>query len=319
MRGGIYMAEKVTSMRLNEEDLEQFKAFAKENNLNQQQAFNNLIALAELEKAKDVLGDRAKSVNSFKETVTKLINFYVNALEENATTEETIREELNKELTTKDNTITTMYDQLQEIKNENKELDRTNNNYKLSDDILREEIKKLNNDIADKQKNIDKLNSNNDLLQENLQEYKQYKDDYKNLENELDQLKVEHQALKYNNDKLNNDNKQLHDKLNNNTDMITFYKSEIDNKDKSINEYKADIKSLEDTHKQQVLDVKDLYKGTLDNKSKEFQEQLKKSELEFNKKLDFELQKKDLEFQKLKNEIDALKKSNLKVPTTKTK
>jgi len=313
------MAEKVTSMRLNEEDLEQFKAFAKENNLNQQQAFNNLIALAELEKAKDVLGDRAKSVNSFKETVTKLINFYVNALEENATTEETIREELNKELTTKDNTITTMYDQLQEIKNENKELDRTNNNYKLSDDILREEIKKLNNDIADKQKNIDKLNSNNDLLQENLQEYKQYKDDYKNLENELDQLKVEHQALKYNNDKLNNDNKQLHDKLNNNTDMITFYKSEIDNKDKSINEYKADIKSLEDTHKQQVLDVKDLYKGTLDNKSKEFQEQLKKSELEFNKKLDFELQKKDLEFQKLKNEIDALKKSNLKVPTTKTK
>ena len=47
------MAEKVTSMRLNEEDLEQFKEFAKENGLSQQQAFNSLIALAELEKAKD--------------------------------------------------------------------------------------------------------------------------------------------------------------------------------------------------------------------------------------------------------------------------
>ena len=38
---------KVTSMRLNEEDLEQFKAFAKDNGLNQQQAFNSLIALAD--------------------------------------------------------------------------------------------------------------------------------------------------------------------------------------------------------------------------------------------------------------------------------
>lgn len=60
------MAEKVTSMRLNEEDLEQFKAFAKDNGLNQQQAFNSLIALAELEKAKDVLGDRAKSIDTFR-------------------------------------------------------------------------------------------------------------------------------------------------------------------------------------------------------------------------------------------------------------
>ena len=46
-----------------------------------------------------------------------------------------------------------------------------------ADNILTaEEVKKLQKDIDDKNKSIDKLNSNNDLLQEQLQEYKQYKE-----------------------------------------------------------------------------------------------------------------------------------------------
>lgn len=314
------MAEKVTSIRLNEEDLEQFKQFTKDNNCsNQAEAFKTLLGMVKLENMKEKLGDRGNSIESFRNTVNKLVDFYVNALQENESTEQVIREELQKELQTKDNTISNLYEQFQEAKVDIERLEA--NNKELTDKF--EEVKKA---LVDKSKEcinyesqVTKLNSNNDLLQEQLQEYKEYKDNYKKLENELDQLKEEHQALKDNNDKLNNDNKQLHDRLNNNTDMIAFYKTEIDNKDKSINEYKSDIKSLEDTHKQQVLDVKDLYKSTLDSKVEEYQEQLKKSELEFNKKLDFELQKKDLEFEKLKNEIDNLKKSNLKTSTPKTK
>ena len=93
---------KVTSMRLNSEDIEKFKEFASNNDFNQQQAFNALIALAKLEKAKTTLGDRSKRIEVFRDTVTKLMNFYINALEENATTEDRIREELQKELRTKD-------------------------------------------------------------------------------------------------------------------------------------------------------------------------------------------------------------------------
>ncbi|SFB44290.1 hypothetical protein [Clostridium frigidicarnis] len=49
-------------MRLNEDDLEQFKKFAKENGLNQHQAFNSLLNMVKLENAKEKLGDRAKSI-----------------------------------------------------------------------------------------------------------------------------------------------------------------------------------------------------------------------------------------------------------------
>lgn len=41
----------IASMRLSEEDVEKFKKFAEENGFTQQQAFNSLMAIAELEKA----------------------------------------------------------------------------------------------------------------------------------------------------------------------------------------------------------------------------------------------------------------------------
>lgn len=298
------MAEKVTSMRLNEEDLEQFKAFAKDNGLNQQQAFNSLIALAELEKAKNVLGDRGKEIESFRDTVNKLLNFYINSLEVNTTTEQTIREELQKELSTKDNTISTMYEQLQDLKADNETL---KGNEKIKETIIKqasEEVKKLQKDIEDKQSQLDIANRNNNNLQDQLADYKKYKDDYKAIQKELEQLKAEYETLKDTNNKLHNNNELLNDKINNNSDMIEFYKSnnaELKDNIKVLEEqHNHDIKALEEQHKQQVLDVKDLYKDTLDNKINEL-----------NNKNDIELAKKDLEIQRLLNEIEQLKaKSN---------
>lgn len=305
------MAEKVTSMRLNEEDLEQFKAFAKDNGLNQQQAFNSLIALAELEKAKNVLGDRAKSIDVFKDTVTKLINFYVNALEENTTTEQTIREELQKELSTKDNTISTLYEQMQDLKADNETL---KGNEKIKETIIKqasEEVKKLQKDIEDKQSQLDIANRNNNNLQDQVAEYKQYKDNYKTIEKELEQLKAEHEALKDTNNKLNNDNELLNNKISNNTDMIEFYKS-------NNIELKANIKSLENEHKQAIQEVKTEAIKVLDERIKANKQELINKEIELNNKYDIEVAKKDLEIQKLQNEIEQLKVKYHKPGTVKT-
>lgn len=297
------MSEKVTSMRLNEEDLEQFKAFAKDNGLNQQQAFNSLIALAELEKAKDVVGDRAKSIDTFRDTINRAIGMYVNALEENTTAEQTIREELHKELQTKDNTISNLYEQLQEVKADNETLKSNNKE-------IDSKLKECMNALVDKSKEcinfesqVNKLNSNNDLLQEQLQEYKEYKNNYKKLENDLEQLKKDIVRKDVVIQGFTTDNQQLKDKINNDSEMIDFYKS-------NNAELKDNIKDLEVKYEKQIESLK------LENE-KALQEQLKVTNEQLNSKHDVELSKKDLEIEKLKNEIANLKSKNHKTVINK--
>lgn len=290
---------KATSFRINEEDIAKFKEFAEKEGYNQAEAFKSIMQTVEMAKAKNMIKDRAKEIEVFQDTINNLMSYFLNSLNVNQTSEERIREELSQELSTKDNTISTMYEQLQEVKAENKELKESNK--ELNDNIkaINEDIKKLNNDIIDKNKNIDKLNSNNDLLQEQLQEYKKYKDNYRKLEKELEQLKADHAASKENNNKLSNDNELLNNKINANGDMITFYKDEIEIKNKSIEEYKVNIKELEDKYNKQIQEVKAEHE-------KAIHEQLENTMSNLNSKNEIELSKKDLEIQKLKNEIEQL-------------
>ena len=297
------MAEKVTSMRLNEEDLEQFKEFAKENGLSQQQAFNSLIALAELEKAKDVLGDRAKSIDTFRDTINRALGMYVNALEENTTAEQTIREELSKELQTKDNTITNLYDQLQESKGNNKILEDNYNNVQAASNLLRESCDDLKENMENLQNQLAIANRNNDTLQEQLTEYKEYKNINKQLQQELEQLKLDINNKEKNISELENSNKQLSGKIENDSAMIEFYKT-------NNLELKGNIKSLEEKYDKQIENIKVDYEKELQNQINAIKEHL-------NNKHDNEIAKKDLEIEKLRNEIANLKSKSSKAATSK--
>lgn len=291
------MSEKVTSMRLNEDDLEQFKEFAKENGLNQQQAFNSLLNMIKLENAKEKLGDRSKSIETFKDTINRAIGMYINSLEENVVAEDRIREELLKELNTKDNTISNLQEQLQKVKADYISFEEKVEHLSEVKEVSEKEVKRLEKDILEKTNNLDIANRNNNNLQDQLAEYKMYKDNYKVLKDELDKLKED-------NVNLINENKQLNDKLNNNKDMLEFYKNQIEQQHqdiKSLNismenkeaSYNAHIEALEVKYNEQVSNVKELYKGTLE----------------------FELQKKQLEIDKLNN----LTKSKAKASVPKTK
>ena len=275
------MADKVTSMRLNEDDLDQFKEFAKENGLNQQQAFNSLLNMVKLENAKEKLGDRAKSIETFKDTINRAIGMYINSLEENVVAEDRIREGLSKELNTKDNTISNLQDQLQKVKADYISLEEKVGHLSEVKEVSEKEVKKLEKDILEKTNNLDIANRNNNNLQDQLAEYKMYKDNYKVLKDELDKLKED-------NVNLINENKQLNDKLINNKDMLEFYKNQLEQHHqdiKSLNismenketSYNAHIEALEAKYDEQVSNVKKLYKSTLE----------------------FELQKKQLEIENL--------------------
>ena len=160
------MTEKVTSMRLSEEDLEQFRLFAKENGMNQQQAFKSLVSLVELEKARTTSPERAKEIDVFRDTVNKLIGFYANSLEINKTTEETIREELKKELVAKDRTIANLQDLIRATKEDNDNLKNNYEKLESNNKYLQQKIEELTKADINNGRIINTLTNSNDLLQE---------------------------------------------------------------------------------------------------------------------------------------------------------
>lgn len=341
------------TFRLSEVDIDKFKKFAAENNLNQQDAFASLINTLELSNAKRNLGGRENSIEQFQNTINKLVGFYINSLQENETAEEAIRDELSKELSTKDNTINTMYEQLQELKIVKSDLEKS---VKEKDNSLKESFeavatlhdanKKLEKDIEDKQKTIDLLNKSNVNQLEQIEKSKDLKSANELLLKQLEELEAKNLSL-------DNTNKQLNDKITNAEEMIQFHKDNISELKGNIEAYKDDIKDLnikhdkyikelEDRNRIQIEELKAEYERILNREkanieqlredikvgNDKHQEQLKeahiqadnaaKKEIEaikeqLNNIHSLEIGKKDLEIEKLKNEIKNIESKNTKV------
>ncbi len=291
---------KVTSLRLNEEDVAKFKQFALDNNINQQQAFSSLIGMLELENAKNTLSDRAKEIDVFKDTVNKLIGFYVNSLEVNATTEERIREDLQKELKTKDNVILNLQSQLsnekEEVKLKNKEISNLTSKIAIYD----EKILKINKQFEDKEKQIDLLNKNNNIIQEQLSEFNEYKKKNKEFTSSITELQNNIKDLNKENISLKNDNEVLKNKIISNEEILNFYKEQI-------KELKDTIKDLNNSILAKEIDYKEKIKILEDEKAKEITSIKSVNESNISAleaKLMLELSKKDLEIEKLKGKLE---------------
>lgn len=298
---------KPATFRLNEDDIDKFKEFAKQNNLTQEEAFTSLLNALELNNAKATLGNRAKSIEVFQTTVNSLVKFYINSLEENAVTEDRIRDELSKELKTKDNTIDTMFEELQTLKLDKSEKKNMLNQQSSELDIAKKQIlywidknDKLNKDIEDKQKSIDVLTRNNINQMQQLEEYKDLKSDNDLLLKQIEKLKSQNISL-------DNIKTQLETKIENSEDMLSFYKENISELKKNVEEYKSDIKELEVKHDKYIEETKTGYELSLKNEIELIKDQL------YNK-YSFDLTKKDLVINKLKSQLETLKTSKALSP-----
>lgn len=305
---------KPVSFRIGEEEQEKFKKYAAENGLNQADAFKSIMSMLELENAKNTLGDRSKAVDAFRETADKLINFYLNALEENVTTEDRIREELSKEIKVKEDTIINIMDQLSELKDAEIKL---KDNLKATEDInnnLKEEIIKVNTDLQDKNNQIEMLNRNNSTLQEQLNEYKGYKETNKVLEKQIEELKLLDLDRQKDLDNVINKNKQYEDKIKNDKEMLDFYKNnnmELKDTLRELEEkYSKDITDIKDGYNKDIINIKEDYKKGLEKELKALEDNLKN-------KNELELSRKDLEIEKLKISIEHLEKRNSSAKKTK--
>ena len=290
---------KPATFRLNEEDINRFKEFASQNNLNQQEAFTSLLNTLELNSAKSALGDRAKSIEVFQTTVNSLVKFYINSLEENTTTEERIREELSQQINTKDNAISALYEQVQDLKNEKESLKNQITELEDRNKLLSDKNDKLEAEIIDKSKAIEIANRNNNNLQDQVAEYKEYKNVNTELEKNLESLKKDNGLLISDKTSLGNVVTKLQGEIDNKDNMINFYKDQVEKLEQAERDSKTEIKNLQDKYAGEIDKLKADHKVEMENSLKALEEHLiDKSNLE--------LQKKDLEMQKLLNEIDNL-------------
>lgn len=302
---------KPATFRLNEEDINRFKEFAAQNNLNQQEAFTSLLNTLELSNAKSALGDRSKSIEVFQTTVNSLVKFYINSLEENATAEERIREELNQQISSKDNTISALYEQVQDLKNERDFLKNQITELEDKNKLLSDKNDKLENDILDKSKAIEIANRNNSNLQDQVAEYKEYKNINIELEKSLESLKKDNSSLASDKTSLGNVVTKLQGEIDNKDNMITFYKDQVAKLEQAEMNSKAEIKNLQDKYAGEIDKLKVDHKDELDKlkieHKIEMENSLKALEERLMEKSNLALQKKDLEMQRLLNEIEGLK------------
>ena len=247
---------KTSTLRINAGDEESFKQYLKDNGYTQAEGFKNLVALMELDNAKEQLSDRAKEIDTFRDTVNKLIAFYINSLEINQVAEERIREEFKKELSTKDNTIRNLQEQLQEQKEKIEEIKAESKEISKDNKALASEKEKAFESIKAKEKENETLAGNNKMLQEQIITLNDIITEYKDLKDLNIKLEAENKELKGTHQNFKNELEQLNNKLINADDMLKFYKeqvaelkAEVKELNKSIigkeNTYKAEIKALE--------------------------------------------------------------------------
>jgi Chromosome segregation ATPases len=301
---------KPATFRLNEEDINRFKEFASQNNLNQQEAFTSLLNTLELNNAKSALGERAKSIEVFQTTINSLVKFYINSLEENTTTEERIREELSQQINTKDNAISALYEQLQDIKIERDSLKNQISELEDKNKLLSDKNDKLEGEIIDKSKAIEIANRNNSNLQDQVAEYKEYKNINIELEKNLESLKKDNNLLVSDKTSLGNVVTKLQGEIDNKDNMINFYKEQVEKLTQAEKDSKAEIKDLQDKYSIEINSLKDKYTEEIDKLKVDHKVELENSLKELEERLidknNLELQKKDLELQKLQNDNENL-------------
>lgn len=258
---------KAASFRLNDEDIKKFREIADENGLNQAEMFKSILNSFEMAKAKGLISDRAKEIETFQETINGLVGMFINSLSINQTSEERIRETLSLELNTKDKTIADLQEQKEELKEKLKEISSKNKELDSSAKELNTKLETTLNELEQKTKAIDSQQEQINTLNSIITEYKEFKETNKELEKLNKNLEKNNIELKNSLTDTEHKNIDVLQKLENITEMKNFYKNELE---KMQLELKAQIKvskEMEQSHKEEINSIKsELKEVQQDNK-----------------------------------------------------
>lgn len=298
---------KTTTMRLSEETIKTFKEIALKEGFTQEQCLAALINNFELQNTKIVLGDRKKEIETFEDYTNKLVSLYLNSLEINKNAEQRIREELKKQLVVKEDIISELQKQKQDLVNRIAILSTTNNK---SD----EKIKELEKSIS----NLEELNKQNKIL---LEKAREEKESVVNQSVRFEQLTEAYDALEKEKERLleylnasENNIIQLELKISNEKERIDYLNGVIE-------EWKENLKDVKKEHKNDIELLKIEHKNDIDSIKATHKEETERlfSEVEERAKEKFSLELEKLRIEKEKEIYELTKRYDEEIKSLKSK
>lgn len=222
------MATTQFTARLDERDIELFKQFVQDNNLTTAQAFNSMINLLELDKAKATIASRSKEIEQFQSYANSMIKAFINSLEINENAENRIREEFAKQLDSQLDTIADLRLELVKAQEEKKtaveeakvvvaKAQETVTNAENE----RKKTQELNSNLmVELDKKRDQIETDKEIIavlrsyEEDAKNYKQAKKQINELKNNINELNLQIKDINIDNQiKINELEKDYHNAL----------------------------------------------------------------------------------------------------------
>lgn len=227
------------SYRLTEDIHEKIREIANEIGGSQQQTISKLIECYELQKGKAVLTERKDDIETFENYITSLTRMYMGSLEDNQNTKELVRAEFSSQLTSKDNVIQDLQQQLADAKKAEQNAVADTDMLKASNDELHDCIDKLRTEHEATIHNLEDILSEkeklNTALAETVEQQKSQITDMKTSDEEVKTLRAEIERYQNMLSDIKKDMEQQ--QLQHEKDMLALEKKLQDEKTTEIEKY----------------------------------------------------------------------------------
>lgn len=255
----------------------------------------------------------AVNTDELQELTQRIYNIFINTCEQGnsfldvkSIELEELKNKYKDMLLIKDNRITEQKQELQDVYTKLDVLQKTNDSNKLGMSNIKlkndKQMEQLESNLKDKTLIVEEYKQKNDMLLSNLAEYKEYKEQHQTIAKELEKLKINNDTLSTDKTNLENKITKLQDKIENDREMLLFFRNEIASKNESIEVYKADIKALEEKKDKEITFIKAENKEVLERELKALEDRYKT-----------EINKRDLEIEKLNNRINKMELRKFKL------
>ncbi len=154
------MATKTTSVRAEEETIEKFDKLAEEYNITKTDLFPKLLEAYQEKKLKEKVPGRADDIDAFKAGLKQINDLYFSSIDMAILAKTTAEQELKVELDTKTRTIADLQAKQDELTECIEKLEEGLNTATNENSQLKIEIKKLTENINDKDALIQSLKNN---------------------------------------------------------------------------------------------------------------------------------------------------------------
>lgn len=116
---------KQTNFRIDQESADAFRKFCEENGMNQAQGFDHMMQVMELNRAKAMVPNSAKDIESFEMYMKKIMEAYLKSVEDYNTARESAMEEFSSALTSKDKIIASLQERNAQLQEDKKVAEQT--------------------------------------------------------------------------------------------------------------------------------------------------------------------------------------------------